>query len=142
MPRKTYAWPTAAPSTIAGLGEAIRDFATLCVAAKDRTTMLTAMKVAALAGADELVMRYPALAELRDLVVRAATMLRSCQQFGGTVLFCGNDSTAAEREDVVGKLMTGLAPSRKSISKRCATRASKTGCNSAPSRNGSWPPSH
>lgn len=54
---------------------------------------------------DETLLRYPALAGLRDNVQRAVEMICRCHRAGGQILVCGNGGSAADAEHIVGELV-------------------------------------
>ena len=66
------------------------------------------MKEAARSHLEELIRRYPTLAQVRDPVRRAAELIIGCYHAGGKVLICGNGGSAADAEHIVGELMKGF----------------------------------
>lgn len=61
---------------------------------------------------NELLKRYPALAEIKDDIEKAAKELVACYENGGKVLLCGNGGSCADCEHIVGELMKGFLKKR------------------------------
>ena len=68
---------------------------------------------------DTLVDRYPALAELRDDIFAAYTVLEECFAAGGKVLIAGNGGSAADAEHIVGELMKSFILPRRLDAEYC-----------------------
>ena len=67
----------------------------------------------ALAVAEELVTRYPALLPLRGGVIAVAGAVVACHRRGGLVLVCGNGGSAADSGHIVAELAKGFRLPRK-----------------------------
>lgn len=61
---------------------------------------------------DNLVERYPQLAESREDIVSAFGLLCGCFQNGGKLLVAGNGGSAADADHIVGELMKGFRMKR------------------------------
>ena len=61
---------------------------------------------------NDLVNRYPALAEVRDDIEMVYKLLVECYENGGKVLIVGNGGSAADSEHIVGELMKGFLKNR------------------------------
>lgn len=61
---------------------------------------------------EDMISRYPALAECADDIERAFEAMRDCYASGGTVLMCGNGGSAADAEHWTGELMKAFEKSR------------------------------
>ena len=57
---------------------------------------------------NELLKRYPSLAEIKDDITKATDAIISCYEKGGKVLLCGNGGSCADCEQIVGELMKGF----------------------------------
>ena len=57
---------------------------------------------------NELLKRYPSLAEIKDDITKATDAIISCYEKGGKVLLCGNGGSCADCEHIVGELMKGF----------------------------------
>ena len=57
---------------------------------------------------NELLKRYPSLAEIKDDITKATDAIISCYENGGKVLLCGNGGSCADCEHIVGELMKGF----------------------------------
>ena len=57
---------------------------------------------------DEVVLRCPAMQELRTELCRAVEAICACHRAGGKVLVCGNGGSAADSEHIVGELAKGF----------------------------------
>jgi len=55
-----------------------------------------------------LVVRYPALAECSPVIEAALDVLSATFRKGGKVLLCGNGGSAADAEHIAGELMKGF----------------------------------
>lgn len=62
----------------------------------------------ALAVAEELVTRYPALLPLKGRVIAVAAAVVACHRRGGIVLVCGNGGSAADSGHIVAELAKGF----------------------------------
>jgi D-sedoheptulose 7-phosphate isomerase len=85
----------------------------------------------ALAIAEELVKRYPALLPLMERVVAVAGTVVACHRRGGLVLVCGNGGSAADSGHIVAELAKGFRlprrPSPETISKIRAVAGAASG---------------
>ena len=54
---------------------------------------------------EKLIMRYPALAAVKDEIAAAYEVLRATYEGGGRLLLCGNGGSAADCDHIVGELM-------------------------------------
>lgn len=61
---------------------------------------------------EELLERYPNLAQCREELLQAASMLIDCYRKGGKLLLCGNGGSCADCEHIVGELMKGFLKKR------------------------------
>lgn len=61
---------------------------------------------------NELVNRYPVLAEIQDDIERVYKILVECYENDGKVLIVGNGGSAADSEHIVGELMKGFVKNR------------------------------
>ena len=61
---------------------------------------------------DTLISRYPALSAVREELLGAFEILRSCYGNGGKLLCCGNGGSAADSEHIVGELMKSFKMKR------------------------------
>lgn len=61
---------------------------------------------------NELVTRYPALEDRKDVIYSAAQKLIECFKNGGKLLICGNGGSCADGEHIVGELMKGFLEKR------------------------------
>jgi len=57
---------------------------------------------------ERLVVRYPALADMKASIAAAVDMLEACYRNGGRILVCGNGGSASDAEHIVGELMKGF----------------------------------
>lgn len=60
----------------------------------------------------ELLTRYPALADCAEDIEKAKDLLIGCYARGGKVLLCGNGGSAADCDHIVGELMKGFLKKR------------------------------
>ena len=68
---------------------------------------------------DNLIVRYPELAPLREKIGAAIDMIIESYKSGGKVLLCGNGGSAADSEHISGELLKGF------LSKRPVTDAER-----------------
>lgn len=61
---------------------------------------------------DDLEVRHPSLASIREGVERAFEVLRGCVASGGTIYLCGNGGSAADAEHWAGELVKGFESRR------------------------------
>ena len=61
---------------------------------------------------NELILRYPALAPLKEDVLAAFETLKACYQQNGRVYLCGNGGSAADCEHIVGELVKSFKKKR------------------------------
>ena len=61
---------------------------------------------------EELFVRYPALASIREDIKRAYDVMCTCYDRGGKLLICGNGGSAADAQHIVGELMKGFLLTR------------------------------
>lgn len=61
---------------------------------------------------NELITRYPALADIKGDIKAAAQMIIDCYENGGKLLICGNGGSCADSEHIVGELMKGFLKKR------------------------------
>ena len=57
---------------------------------------------------NELMQRYPALADCREAIVAAEQMMMDTYCDGGKILVCGNGGSCADSDHIVGELMKGF----------------------------------
>ena len=57
---------------------------------------------------NELVVRYPGLASIREQIQLASDLLMDCFTFGNKLLICGNGGSCADGGHIVGELMKGF----------------------------------
>ena len=57
---------------------------------------------------NELLTRYPSLAECKDAIVAANDTIIDTYENGGKLLVCGNGGSCADSEHIVGELMKGF----------------------------------
>lgn len=62
---------------------------------------------------EELIRRYPALANNEDAIKSACDTIEKCYQNGGKILIAGNGGSAADAEHIVGELMKGFVKQRR-----------------------------
>jgi len=74
---------------------------------------------------DDLIIRYPALAECKEDMLTAVKLLIDCYQKRGKLLVCGNGGSAADAQHIVGELMKGFILPRK-LSKTLQENIQKT----------------
>ena len=67
---------------------------------------------------EELMRRYPKLAECEKDIEKALRLMISTYENGGKTLVCGNGGSAADSEHIVGELMKGFLRKRKVCDKR------------------------
>lgn len=60
-----------------------------------------------------LIIRYPELEDLKNIIKNAISALAECYKNGGKVLICGNGGSASDSEHIVGELMKGFLLPRK-----------------------------
>ena len=61
---------------------------------------------------NDLLIRYPILAQIKDSIKDATDEIISCYENGGKLLLCGNGGSAADCEHIVGELMKGFLKQR------------------------------
>ena len=61
---------------------------------------------------DNLVIRYPVLAESKEDIKKAADLLIKSIEIGGKFLICGNGGSSADADHIVGELMKGFVKLR------------------------------
>ena len=61
---------------------------------------------------NDLLIRYPILAEIKDTIQEATDEIISCYEKGGKLMLCGNGGSAADCEHIVGELMKGFLKHR------------------------------
>ena len=61
---------------------------------------------------NELLNRYPVLAECKDDIVAARDAIIECYEKGGKVLLCGNGGSCADCDHIVGEFMKGFLKKR------------------------------
>ncbi len=64
---------------------------------------------------EQLIERYPSLAQCRESIEAARELMIDTYRSGGKVLVCGNGGSAADSEHIVGELMKGFL-SRRQVS--------------------------
>lgn len=69
---------------------------------------------------DELIQRYPALAECKVNIQKADSLLLDTYMCGGKILVCGNGGSCADSDHIVGELMKGFMLERKMNDKTAA----------------------
>ncbi|MFA6890496.1 MAG: SIS domain-containing protein, partial [Sphaerochaetaceae bacterium] len=57
---------------------------------------------------ENLILRYPQLANCRNSIQRAYEILRNCFKQGKRLYLCGNGGSASDAEHIVGELMKGF----------------------------------
>ena len=57
---------------------------------------------------DNLIERYPALAEYREQIASAVSVITQMHKNGGTLLLCGNGGSAADCSHIAGELLKGF----------------------------------
>ena len=57
---------------------------------------------------EELIQRYPVLEPVREQIVQAYQMLKTCYENGHKILVAGNGGSGADSEHIVGELMKGF----------------------------------
>lgn len=57
---------------------------------------------------NELVLRYPSLAPVRESIASAIKMIEEMHSSGGKLLLCGNGGSAADCEHISGELLKGF----------------------------------
>lgn len=57
---------------------------------------------------NELILRYPALAGVKESLVKAVDIMEATYRSGGKILVCGNGGSCADCEHIVGELMKGF----------------------------------
>lgn len=62
---------------------------------------------------NELLERYPSLAEQKENIIAAYEILKDCYSRGNKLLVCGNGGSAADSEHIVGELMKKFKKQRK-----------------------------
>ena len=60
----------------------------------------------------ELIKRYPALADCREEIKKSAEILVNTYKNGGKVITCGNGGSSADADHIVGELMKGFLKKR------------------------------
>jgi D-sedoheptulose 7-phosphate isomerase len=75
--------------------------------------MMRSLRPEALAHVEEVLVRCPALASVRDEMIAAAEAICACHRAGGKVLVCGNGGSAADSEHIVGELVKGFVLPRR-----------------------------
>ena len=61
---------------------------------------------------NELLTRYPVLADVEDQIKEAYEILENCYKNGGKLLIAGNGGSCADGEHIVGELMKGFVKRR------------------------------
>ena len=61
---------------------------------------------------DELISRYPKLANISDSINEAAERLIRCYQNGNKVLICGNGGSSSDSDHIAGELLKGFEQKR------------------------------
>lgn len=61
---------------------------------------------------NELLIRYPDLAGIKEDILKAKDTIISCYENGGKLLLCGNGGSCADCEHIVGELMKGFLKKR------------------------------
>ncbi len=61
---------------------------------------------------NELLNRYPQLTECQDELKKATAAMIDCYKNGGKILLCGNGSSCADCDHIVGELMKGFLKKR------------------------------
>lgn len=67
---------------------------------------------------EELIRRYPGLAECKEDIKNALKLMISTYKNGGKTLVCGNGGSAADSEHMVGELMKGFLRKRRVYDER------------------------
>lgn len=62
---------------------------------------------------NELLERYPSLAEQKENIIAVYEILKDCYSRGNKLLVCGNGGSAADSEHIVGELMKKFKKQRK-----------------------------
>ena len=62
---------------------------------------------------NELINRYPILAECRENIEDARSAMIECYEKGGKILLCGNGGSCADCDHIVGELMKGFLKARR-----------------------------
>ena len=62
---------------------------------------------------EELLKRYPVLAECKEDIEKALSLMIETYKNGGKILVCGNGGSASDSEHIVGELMKGFISMRK-----------------------------
>ena len=62
---------------------------------------------------NELINRYPILADCREDIENAVSAIIECYEKGGKLLLCGNGGSCADCDHIVGELMKGFLKSRR-----------------------------
>ena len=61
---------------------------------------------------NELITRYPILANCQDDIALVAQTLINCYKKGGKLLICGNGGSCADSDHIVGELLKGFLKKR------------------------------
>lgn len=61
---------------------------------------------------EELIHRYPQLADIHDEIMKASDCLIKCYQQGCKVLICGNGGSSSDSDHIAGELMKGVEQRR------------------------------
>ncbi|MGN1049590.1 MAG: SIS domain-containing protein, partial [Selenomonadaceae bacterium] len=61
---------------------------------------------------NDLIVRYPCLADCRSDLEVAVNVICDCYRSGGKILVCGNGGSASDSEHIVGELMKGFLKKR------------------------------
>lgn len=62
---------------------------------------------------EELIERYPVLAQIKDEISKSYHIMEQCYADGGKLLVAGNGGSCADAEHIVGELMKGFVKKRK-----------------------------
>ena len=62
---------------------------------------------------NDLIRRYPALANCKEDIEAALAAMIECYEMGGKILLCGNGGSCADCDHIVGELMKGFLKSRR-----------------------------
>lgn len=66
-----------------------------------------------------LMNRYPELRSIKNEIIEAYRLLKTCYENDGKLLIAGNGGSAADAEHMVGELMKGFKLSRKPSADFC-----------------------
>lgn len=62
---------------------------------------------------NDLINRYPDLAECKDAIIQSFELLKACFKSGHKLLIAGNGGSCSDSEHIVGELMKGFKDNRK-----------------------------